>query len=84
MPGLDRESEILSRFEKKAEADGSYAIAFAILSLTKEVRKFQENMTFGDFSMQGDRTPGVGEKIGMEIADIQLHIGEIAQALRRD
>lgn len=78
------ESDMMEKFEKKAEKDGSYAIAYALLVLAREHREFQENMTFGKDWLGSNRYPGVGEKIGMEMADLNTQLGDIAQALRSE
>lgn len=70
------EPDAMKFFEEKAlSGDGQFAIAFAVLKLAREHRQLQENLTFGDGS--GNRTPGVMEKLAMEV-------GDIAQLFRED
>lgn len=74
------ESEMLKICEDKAEKDGSYAIAYAILSLAREHRKFSEQMTYG-WSDVPNAPPGVLEKIGMEMETVGSAISSLADAV---
>lgn len=79
---MQTDKDIEKVVRAKAIADGQFAIAHSILTLAAELRTFQQNMTFGNFEHQGNRTPGIGEKIAMELTDIQQHIGDIAESMR--
>ncbi len=76
------DDEMLRDFGVKAKADGQFAIAYAILKLTSEFREYRQAMTFGPENTQ-HRYPGIGEKIGMELDDLQQNIGAIASALQQ-
>lgn len=70
--------EMLKLFRAKAEKDGAFAVAFAVLTLANEHRQLQDHLTF---SGPGHH-PGVLEKIGIEMADLALAAGGMAQGLR--
>lgn len=72
------ELEMMKLCEDKAEKDGSYAIAYALLVLAGEHRTLQENLTFSGHSRSH---PGVLEKIGMEMETIGSAINSLANAV---
>lgn len=75
---LNREDELLPVFRDHAEkGDGQFAIAYAILRLTGEHRKLQENLTFGNGS---PRVQGVLERLAMGVDDIAKAIDTMSQS----
>lgn len=67
----DYEKGMLDLCDRRATAgDGQFAIAYAILTLAKEHRQLQENLTFGDWADHEHRTQGVFEKLAMAVEDV--------------
>lgn len=78
---MAQQQHIEDLFEDKArKGDGSFAVAYSLLKLATSFEKYRSEMGFGD----GERRyPGIGEKIGMELADLQQNVGAVASALQQ-
>lgn len=76
------DKELLREFEKKAKTDGQFAIAYAVLAFAQVFDKYRQFMTFGPEDTKTGY-PGIGEKIGMELADLQQGVASLAAAVQQ-
>lgn len=73
---------ILDLYGEKGKTDPGYAIAYAMLAFAAEFSAFRQAMTFGQEDAR-NRHPGIGEKLCMEMVELQQNVGALASAVQQ-